>query len=288
MNRYAFETRLFAVLRWVVIAFLVVITLFPFWYMLMMSFTPIQELQLNPGRLLPSLDSLTTSTYADVLRSRDNGGQGFARFMLNSFIAASVTTLVTLLLVIPAAYAVSRLRFPGRKQLSALFLLIYMFPAIILAIPLFVAFSAMGIRESLVGLVIVYIALTIPVSIYMLRQYFDTIPPSIDEAAIMDGATRLQIMTRITVPLARPTIISTGLYIFMIAWNEFLFALLFLVAAPNLWTVSLGLSQLADGIEISKTVLMAGSVLLTIPVIVNYAVAERGLTEGLTAGADKG
>ena len=95
-------------------------------------------------------------------------------------------------------------------------------------------------------------------------------------------------MTRITVPLARPTIISTGLYIFMIAWNEFLFALLFLVAAPNLWTVSLGLSQLADGIEISKTVLMAGSVLLTIPVIVIYAVAERGLTEGLTAGADKG
>lgn len=288
MSRYAFETRLFAILRWVVIAFLVLITLFPFWYMLMMSFTPIQELQLNPGRLFPALDTLTTSTYVDVLRSREDGGQGFARFMLNSFIAASVTTLVTLLLVIPAAYAVSRLRFPGRKQLSALFLLIYMFPAIILAIPLFVAFSAMGIRESLVGLVIVYIALTIPVSIYMLRQYFDTIPPSIDEAAIMDGATRLQIMTRITVPLARPTIISTGLYIFMIAWNEFLFALLFLVAAPNLWTVSLGLSQLADGIEISKTVLMAGSVLLTIPVIVIYAVAERGLTEGLTAGADKG
>ena len=288
MSRYTFETRLFAILRWVVIAFLVLITLFPFWYMLMMSFTPIQELQLNPGRLFPALDTLTTSTYVDVLRSREDGGQGFARFMLNSFITASVTTLVTLLLVIPAAYAVSRLRFPGRKQLSALFLLIYMFPAIILAIPLFVAFSAMGIRESLVGLVIVYIALTMPVSIYMLRQYFDTIPPSIDEAAIMDGATRLQIMTRITVPLARPTIISTGLYIFMIAWNEFLFALLFLVAAPNLWTVSLGLSQLADGIEISKTVLMAGSVLLTIPVIVIYAVAERGLTEGLTAGADKG
>ena len=288
MSRYPFETRLFAILRWVVIAFLVLITLFPFWYMLMMSFTPIQELQLNPGRLFPALDTLTTSTYVDVLRSREDGGQGFARFMLNSFIAASVTTLVTLLLVIPAAYAVSRLRFPGRKQLSALFLLIYMFPAIILAIPLFVAFSAMGIRESLVGLVIVYIALTIPVSIYMLRQYFDTIPPSIDEAAIMDGATRLQIMTRITVPLARPTIISTGLYIFMIAWNEFLFALLFLVAAPNLWTVSLGLSQLADGIEISKTVLMAGSVLLTIPVIVIYAVAERGLSEGLTAGADRG
>lgn len=288
MSRYMFETRLFAVLRWVVIAGLVLITLFPFWYMLMMSFTPIQDLQLNPGRLVPSLDSLTASTYVDVLRSREAGGQGFARFMLNSFIAATATTLITLALVIPASYAVSRLRFPGRRQLGGLFLLVYMFPAIILAIPLFVAFSALGIRESLMGLVIVYIALTIPVSIYMLRQYFDTIPPSIDEAAIMDGATRLQIMTRITVPLARPTVISTGLYIFMIAWNEFLFALLFLVADRDLWTVSLGLSQLADGIEISKTVLMAGSVLLTVPVIVIYAVAERGLTEGLTAGADKG
>lgn len=288
MNRLAFENRLFAILRWVVIVFLVLITLFPFWYMLMMSFTPIQELQLNPGRLVPALDSLTISTYVDVLRAEEDGGQGFARFMLNSFIAATATTVITLLLVIPASYAVSRLRFPGRRQLSGLFLLVYMFPAIILAIPLFVAFSALGIRESLVGLIIVYIALTVPVSIYMLRQYFDTIPPSIDEAATMDGASRLQIMTQITVPLARPTIISTGLYIFMIAWNEFLFALLFLVADRDLWTVSLGLSQLADGIEISKTVLMAGSVLLTIPVIVIYAVAERGLTEGLTAGADKG
>lgn len=288
MNRYAFETRLFAVLRWVAIVFLVLITVFPFWYMLMLSFTSIQDLQLNPGRLVPDLDSITVSTYADVLRSRDAGGQGFGRFMLNSFLAATATTLITLALVIPASYAVSRLRFPGRRQLGGLFLLIYMFPAIILAIPLFVAFSAMGIRESLFGLVIVYIALTIPVSIYMLRQYFDTIPPSIDEAAIMDGATRSQIMTRITVPLARPTVISTGLYIFMIAWNEFLFALLFLVADRDLWTVSLGLSQLADGIEISKTVLMAGSVLLTLPIVIIYAVAERGLTEGLTAGADKG
>jgi multiple sugar transport system permease protein len=288
MNRYAFETRLFAILRWVVIAFLVLITLFPFWYMLMLSFTSIQDLQLHPGRLVPALDSLTLSTYVDVLRPRDAGGQGFAQLMLNSLIVATAATVLTLVLVIPAAYAVSRLRFPGRRQLGGLFLLIYMFPAIILAIPLFVAFSALGIRESLVGLVIVYIALTIPVSIYMLRQYFDTIPPSIDEAAIVDGASRLQIMTRITVPLARPTVISTGLFIFMIAWNEFLFALLFLVADRDLWTVSLGLSQLADGIEISKTVLMAGSVLLTLPIIIIYAVAERGLTEGLTAGADKG
>lgn len=288
MNRLKFETRLFGVLKWVVIAFLVLITLFPFYYMLMMSFVPITDLQLHPGRFFPDLSNLTLDTYEQVLRSRDQGGYGFARFMLNSGIAATITTLITLVLVIPGAYAVSRLRFRGRGSISAMFLIVYMFPSIIIAIPLFVAMSALGIRESLLGLIIVYIALTVPVSIYMLRQYFDTIPPSIDEAAMIDGASRFQIMTRIIVPLARPTILSTALYIFMIAWNEFLFALLFLVAKRDLWTVSLGLSQLSSGIEVPKTVLMAGAVLLTLPVVLLYSVAERGLTEGLTAGADKG
>ncbi|UNX55686.1 carbohydrate ABC transporter permease [Georgenia sp. TF02-10] len=288
MRRLVVEQRVLRVLRWVTIAVLVVITLFPFYYMLMMSFVPIQELLLDPGMLLPPLESLTLGTYQNVLRPLSQGGQGFARFMANSFLVSAAATILTLILVIPGAYAVSRLRFPGRAQLGAVFLAVYLFPAIIIAIPLFVGFSALGIRESLVGLVLVYIALTIPVSIYLLRSYFDTIPASIDEAARIDGASRMQIMRHITIPLARPTIISTALWIFMIAWNEFLFALLFLVTQRDLWTVSLGLSQLADGIEVSKTVLMAGSVLLTVPVVVLYALAERGLTEGLTSGADKG
>lgn len=288
VNRLKIETITFRVLKWLTIALLVLVTAFPFYYMLMMSFVPIQDMQLHPGRLFPDLSNLTLSTYSEVLRSRDAGGYGFARFMVNSFIAASVTTVVTLLLVVPGAYAVSRLRFRGRRGVAGMFLIVYMFPSIILAIPLFVAMSALGIRESLLALIIVYVALTVPVSIYMLRQYFDTIPASIDEAAMIDGASRFRIMTRIIVPLARPTILSTALYIFMIAWNEFLFALLFLVAKRDLWTVSLGLSQLSNGIEVPKTVLMAGAVLLTVPVVLLYAVAERGLTEGLTAGADKG
>ncbi|MDO5724478.1 MAG: carbohydrate ABC transporter permease [Flaviflexus sp.] len=276
------------ILKWMTITVLIIATAFPFYYMLMMSFVPIADLQLHPGRLIPDLSNLTTDTYSQVLRSRESGGYGFGRFMLNSAAASLAATLITLIVVIPGAYAVSRLRFRGRGTVGGLFLLVYMFPSIIIAIPLFVAFSALGIRESLVGLVIVYIALTVPVSIYMLRQYFDTIPPSIDEAAKIDGASRWVIMTRIIIPLARPTILSTALYIFMIAWNEFLFALLFLVAKRDLWTVSLGLTQLANGVEVPKTVLMAGAVLLTVPVVVLYGIAERGLTEGLTAGSDKG
>ncbi|MCY7286807.1 MAG: carbohydrate ABC transporter permease, partial [Cryobacterium sp.] len=144
------------------------------------------------------------------------------------------------------------------------------------------------LRGELFGLLLVYVAQVVPVSIYMLRNYFETIPMSLEEAAAIDGASRLTIMRRISLPLAMPAIISNALYIFMIAWNEFLFALLFLVESRENWTVSLGLSQLAGSIEIPTTVLMAGSVVLTLPIIIIFFAAERLLTEGLTAGAEKG
>lgn len=287
-SRVVIENRTFAVLRWVVIVVLILATVFPFYYMLELSFVPIEELLRHPDRLWVPIQNFTAQTYINVLKSVDSGGQGFGAFMLNSAIVAIATAFLTLAVAIPGAYAVARLKFFAQRQISALFLAVYLFPVIIIAIPLFVGFSAIGIRESLVGLVIVYIAQTIPVSIHMLRSYLKTIPVSIEEAAMMDGASRLRILLKITIPLAMPTIVSTGLYVFMIAWNEFLFALLFLTANRDLWTVSLGLSQLSNGIEVSKTVLMAGSVLLTIPIIVLYGFAERALTEGLTSGADKG
>ncbi|WP_158374579.1 carbohydrate ABC transporter permease [Cellulosimicrobium cellulans] len=288
MNRLAVERRVLAVARPALIVILLISAIFPFYYMVLLSFVPIEQLLRDPSRLWVPLGDLTLDTYRQVLLPRSAGGEGFGGFMGNSAVVSLVTAAVTLLVVIPGSYAVSRLRFTGRRHLSSLFLVVYMFPAIILAVPLFVAFSRLGIRESLVGLVIVYVALNIPVSIHMLRNYFDTIPVSIEEAARVDGATRLQTMRRITVPLAMPTIMSTLLYVFMIAWNEFLFALLFLTAKRDLWTVSLGLSQLSNGVEVAKTVLMAGSVLLTVPIVVLYSLAERKLTDGLAAGADKG
>jgi multiple sugar transport system permease protein len=282
------ERRVFGTLRWVVIVLLVLATVFPFYYMVELSFVPIEKLLLNPDRLWVPLSDLTAKTYQTVLKPVSEGGQGFGHFMANSAMVAVATAVITLVVAVPGSYAVSRLRFFGRRQISALFLAVYLFPVIIIAIPLFVGFSAIGIRESLVGLVIVYVAQTIPVSIHMLRTYLKMIPVSIEEAAMVDGASRGRILRTIIVPLAMPTIMSTALYVFMIAWNEFLFALLFLTGNPGLWTVSLGLSQLANGIEVPKTVLMAGSVLLTVPIIALYGLAERALTEGLTSGADKG
>ncbi|GHE49854.1 carbohydrate ABC transporter permease [Streptomyces thermocarboxydus] len=287
LSRAQVEDRVLGVLKWLVIAFLAAITLLPFYYMLLLSLKPIDALLLDPGSLWLSAKDFTVSTYQDVLRSTDAGGQGFMRFLLNSALVSLGTVLLTLAAAVPGAYAVSRLKFFGHRQVSALFLAVYLFPATLLAVPLFVIFARMGLSSSLVGLAVVYVAQTVPVSVYMLKNYLVTIPYSIEEAAALDGCSRLQTVRKVILPLALPSLMATGLYVFMIAWNEFLFALLFLAADPGSWTVSLGLAQLSNGVEVPKTVLMAGSVVLTIPVVFLFFAAERLLTEGLTSGADK-
>jgi multiple sugar transport system permease protein len=288
MDRVTFETRLFGVLRWVVIAILIVVTLFPFYYMVLLSIRPIEAVLSNPGDLWAGPAEWTVSTYREVLGSVESGGQGFLGLIGNTLLVAVSATILTLLVSLPGSYAVSRLQFVGRRQVHFLFLAIYLFPAILLAIPLFTVFTRLGLRGSLGGLIVVYIAQTIPVSIYMLRNYLSTIPESLEEAAAVDGYTRLQTLRKVILPLAAPAVMANALYVFMIAWNEYLFALLFLVENRQNWTVSLGLAQLAGGIEVSKTVLMAGSVVLTLPIVIIFFATERLLTEGLTAGADKG
>lgn len=200
---------------------------------------------------------------------------------------AVVTVAVTVGAGTMAAYAAARLDFFGKRTINTAMVMVYLFPAIVMAIPLFVVFSAIGLRASLAGLMIVYLAQTIPVALYMLRSYFLTIPSEVEEAALIDGCTRLQVIRRIVLPLAAPALAAVGLYVFMIAWNEFLYALLFLTQSRELWTLPLGLQQL-DNQEIPKTVLMAGAVVMSLPIIVIFFVAERFLTEGLTAGGVKG
>jgi multiple sugar transport system permease protein len=282
------ERRVIGVLRPVIIVLLLVICLFPFYYMALLSFRPLDAVLQDPGALWPQAGEIDLGTYKNVLASTSSGGQGFLTFIRNSAVVAVGTVFLTLLVAIPGSYAVSRLDFFGRRQVSAVFLGVYFFPAILLAIPLFVFFTRIGQRGTLSGLVVVYVAQVAAVSIYMLRNYFDTIPSSLEEAAAIDGCTRLQAMRYISLPLALPAIASNALFVFMIAWNEFLFALLFLVENRNRWTVSLGLSQLAGSIEVPTTVLMAGSVILTVPIIVLFFLSERWLAGGLTAGAEKG
>jgi multiple sugar transport system permease protein len=282
------ENRVFAVLRVVVVVGLLIVTLFPFYYTALLSVRPLDRVLQDPGALWVGPGEWDLGSYSRVLAPSASGGQGFLVFMGNSALVALGTVALTLLIALPGAYAVSRLQFFGRRQVSVLFLAVYLFPSILLAVPLFVFFTRIGLRGSLVGLVIVYVSQIVAVSIYMLRNYFDTVPVSLEEAAAIDGCSRLGIMRRISIPLAIPAIVANALFVFMIAWNEFLFALLFLIEDRDRWTVSLGLSQLAGSIEIPTTVLMAGSVIVTIPIIAIFFASERLLTEGLTAGAEKG
>ena len=286
-SRYHVETQALKVIRPLGIAFFVLITLFPFYYMVLLSMREISAVIESPGSIVVGLGELSTAAYERVLKPTSEGGEGFARLLLNSLGLAIATVIVTLAVSILGAYAVARLEFFGKRSVHFLFLSVYLFPPILLAIPLFVAFSKMGLRGDLWPLVIVYVAQTLPICVYMLRNYFDTVPVSLEEAAEVDGATRMQIIRKVTLPLAIPAIAATGLFVFMIAWNEFLFALLFLVEERPNWTVSLGVSQLTN-IETPATTLMAGSVILTVPIIVLFLFAERLMTEGLTRGAEKG
>jgi len=287
-TRARVEEQVFGVLKWVSVVFFVVICVFPLVYMVALSFKPIQELLLNPAKWWPTLEQvLSFETYKTVLRPVDQGGQGFLTFIRNSTIVAVSTVILTLAVGILAAYSAARLNFFGKRSISFGILMIYLFPIVVIAIPLFVMFSRIGLRGSLYGLVIVYLASTLPVALFMLRNYFYSIPEELEEAGMVDGLSRLGVIRRITIPLAAPAIAAVALYVFMIAWNEFLYALLFVLEKRELWTLSLGVQQL-DNQEVPKTVLMAGSVIITIPVIFLFFIAERFLTEGLTAGGVKG
>jgi multiple sugar transport system permease protein len=288
LTRAVFEERLFGVLKWLSVIFFAVIALFPLLYMLALSFKPIQDLLLDPAKWWPTLDQISGfETYRAVLRPVDQGGFGFLVFIRNSSIVAVSTVILTLTVGILAAYSIARVNFFGRKTVSVGMILIYLFPVVIVAIPLFVMFSRMGLRDSLYGLIIVYLASTLPVTLFMLRGYFQSIPVELEEAGRVDGLSRLGVIRRITIPLAAPAIAAVALYVFMIAWNEFLYALLFVLEKRELWTLSLGVNQLNNQ-EVPKTMLMAGSVIISLPIIVLFFAAERFLTEGLTSGGVKG
>jgi multiple sugar transport system permease protein len=276
------------VLKWGSIAFFVAITAFPLLYMISLSFKDIAEVLRNPTDFFPSWSEIgSLETYRNVLRPVEQGGRGFLRLLRNSALVALSTVAITVATGTLAAYAAARLNFFGKRTINLSMVLVYLFPAIVMAIPLFVVFSAIGLRDSLMGLTIVYLAQTIPVALYMLRSYFVTVPVEIEESALIDGCSRLSVIWRIVLPLAAPALTAVALYVFMIAWNEFLYALLFLTQSPDLWTLPLGLQQL-DSQEIPRTVLMAGAVIISLPVILIFFVAERFLVEGLTAGGVKG
>ena len=243
-----------------------------------------QSLILNPLDLSLDFSNGFNNLFISYIELFKN--YNFHIFLMNSFLVSIVTVLITLLFSIPGAYALARLKFPGKEWFSGSVILIYLIPSIVLVIPLYAVFSQLGLRNSLFGLIIVYPATTIPVALYMLRGYFSTLSSEIDDAAIMDGLSRLQIIYKIAMPLSKPAIVSVALYVFMIAWNEFLFAFMFL-DDPNLFTLSRGIISLNSS-EVPQQHLMAGAVIATIPIMMIFIYLEKFLISGLTTGSVKG
>ncbi len=282
MGREVVERRLIGGLKILGGAVLVLWVGLPFYWMLVSSLRPLEEMLLHPGNLILDVRNLDFSAYREVLIE-----QGFLRYIGNSTYVAGITVVLSVGLATLGAYAVTRLRFRGQRWMSYGILLIYMFPAIVMAVPLYVLLSKLGLRDSLHVLILVYLAQTLPVALYMLRSYFQSLPVEIEYAGLTDGCTRLGVIRRIVLPLSAPALATVALYTFMIAWNEFLFAFMFL-DSPEKFTLSLGVVQIAGSVHLSKQLVMAASVMVTLPILVLFFVFERFLVRGLTAGATKG
>ncbi|MFQ5821443.1 MAG: carbohydrate ABC transporter permease [Candidatus Heimdallarchaeota archaeon] len=212
----------------------------------------------------------------------------FARYAINSLIVSGISVVLTVAFGTLGAYAIARLTFKGKGFMSNAILAIYTVPGILLIIPLYVLITRAGLVNSLGGLVLTYMAQTIPVALYMLAGYFKTIPAEIEEAALVDGYSRLGVIWRVTIPLSLPAIATVALYVFMITWNEFLFAFVIL-RDSNKYTLPIGLAHLSRMTHAGVWgQLMAGSILLTVPVIVLFLTFEKYLVQGLTGGGVKG
>ncbi len=261
------------------------VILFPFYMMLVTSFKTQAALLINPLDFSINFAQDIKELFKSYFVIFDT--YKFGRYILISSFVSVGTVIITLIFAIPAAYAVARLNFFGKNFLSTSILIIYMFPAIVLVIPLYTVFSQLGLRNNVGGLLIVYTATTLPVAIYMLQGYFKSIPKELEEAAIMDKLNWFGIIIKIILPLSIPAISSVALYVFMIAWNEFLFSLMFL-DNPNTFTLSRAIQYLSGDAETPRQYLMAGSVVVTIPVLFIFVYFEKYLVSGLTAGSVKG
>jgi multiple sugar transport system permease protein len=250
--------------------------LVPFAWLVLTSLWPDVEL----GRALPS--RLTLENYAAAL-----AGGGLARALLNSLLVAGATTALALLLAAPAAFAVARLEFPGRRLLLAVALAISMFPPIATASPLYVGLRAVGLLDTLPGLVLPYASFSLPLALWLLTSTFRALPAELYRAARVDGCSPARALGSVLLPLAAPGLATSALLVFVFAWNELLYAITF-VTTPSRRTVPVALALFAGEFEDPWVVLAAASTIATVPVVLVAVAFQRRVVAGLTAGAVKG
>ena len=261
------------------IAAMVGFAVLPWFWMMLSSIRPERELTSQPIILWPQ--TLTLAHHVDLL-----GRTSFGQSMIDSLIVAVGAVALGLSVAVPAAYAFSRFRFRGRTYLRTQFLVINMFPVVMLILPLFVLMRQYGLLDTYFALIMGHGTFTLPFGIWLLTSYFEGIPQELDEAAMIDGATRAEAMLKVVLPLAVPGVVAVGIYMFITSWNEYLFALM--LAGRNVRTVTVALQLFIGENQIQWGLLMAGGTLVSLPATILFLLAQRRLVGGLTGGAVKG
>lgn len=264
----------------VIATFLIIgVILFPFFWMIVSSFKPSSELLSRNIEFISS--QMTGINYKKIFEV------GFLRNILNSILVCTTATIVCVgFIASPAAYAISRCKFPRKGSIMSMIGFTQMFPWIVLVTPVFMIFWALHFTNSYVGLIIVYIAITAPFSIYMLVAYFETIPKELDNAAAIDGCSKLGIIFRIALPISLPGLVATATYIFALTWSEFLFALTLMVQSEKK-TVPVGIADFFGQYSADWGKVMAASVVAAIPTVIFFTIMQRYLIKGLVAGSVK-
>jgi multiple sugar transport system permease protein len=257
---------------------IVCFALAPYLWMILTSIKPSQELAEWPVHYLPR--QATMEHYRELITQTSFSGN-----LLNSLIIAFGAALCGLMVSIPAGYAFSRFRFGARRMLMTGFLVINMFPIVLLIIPLFLLMRALGLIDTFLGVIAGHSTFAIPFAIWMLTSYFNTIPRELDEAATIDGASRLQAIRLIILPLVMPGVVTAGIYIFITSWNEYLFAMM--LSGETVRTVTVALQLFIGEFTIQWGLLTAGGTLIALPVTLLFLLVQKRLVGGLTAGAVK-
>lgn len=259
---------------------LVLVCLFPFWWMGLSSIKTLRELYTVPPIWWPAMP--TWDNYYTVLFQSN-----IPRYFLNSVIISVGSTVLALVLAIFASYGFARFNFRGKAALQSFVLVGQLLPTAAIIVPLFVTLRVLGLVNTYWGLILVYMIITLPLSVWMLTSYFRAIPVELEEAAIIDGASRLGCLFRITLPLSMPGIVSVLVYAFVTTWNEFIFALCF-ATDSSVKTLPIGLAEFSTEFNTDWGAVMAASVVMTAPIALLFLSMQRLFVGGLTAGATKG
>jgi multiple sugar transport system permease protein len=272
--------RLQSAVSYAILLTLLLIVVFPFYWMTISSFKGEDQMRSLRSMFWPS--PVVSDNYAHLL-----GKTEFLGWYRNSVVVSVSSTLLATAIGTIGAYALARLRFLGRAFMASTVLITYLVPPSILFIPLYAQIRNLGMADSLTGLIATYPSFTVPFVTWLLMGYFESIPEELEEAAMIDGATRFGAFRRVVLPLAAPGLLAAALYAFTQAWNEFLYALVF-ITNVKLRTLPVGLSTFITGDVYGWGYLMAGAVLTTLPVIAAYVYLQKYMVEGLTAGSVKG